>query len=109
MSSEIVYSPCAVEDLDHIFDYIANDLNSPNAANKVVTKLLERIELLSNFPESGTPLQSICSIPNSYRFVTSGNYLAFYRYKDKVYVDRVLYGGSDYLKTLLGTDTQQIW
>ncbi len=102
MPSEVVCAPRAIEDLDRIFDYIVDDLGNLSAASDVVNGLLDRVELLKTFPESGTPLRSICLIPSSYRFVISGNYLAFYRYEDKVYVDRVLYRGGDYLKTLLG-------
>lgn len=36
-----------------------------------------------------------------YRFVICDNYLAFYRYHQKVYIDRVLHGKRDYLQILL--------
>lgn len=40
---------------------------------------------------------------DGYRFVISGNYIAFYRYvDDKVFVNRVLYSSRDYVKVLFG-------
>lgn len=100
--SKVVYAPLAQQDLDDILTYIAEDLASPIAAVDTVTSVLDRVDLLATFPESGTPLSSIYPITTGYRFVRIGNYLAFYRYEKDVYIDRVLYAGSDYLKTLFG-------
>ena len=60
-----------------------------------------RIGLLAQFPQSGTPLSSIYAVKSEYRYVRSGNYLAFYRLSDAIYIDRILYAKSDYLKKLL--------
>lgn len=98
----IVYSPLAQQDLDNILTYIAEDLASPSAAANTVTSILDRVDLLATFPDSGTPLTSIYPIKTGYRFVQAGNYLAFYRHENNVYVDRILYAASDYLKTLFG-------
>lgn len=105
MPSNVVYSPLAQSDLDRIFDYISDELANPSAALNTVNGILNRIELLATFPDSGTPLSSIYPIATDYRFVVSGNYLAFYRHKENVYIDRILYAGSDYLKTLFKANT----
>lgn len=102
MPSNIVYSPLAQNDLDRIFDYISGELANPSAAIDIIDDILDKVELLAAFPDSGTPLSSIYPIATDYRFVISGNYLAFYRHEEDVCVDRVLYAGSDYLKTLFG-------
>lgn len=107
MSEKVLYSPLALRDLDDIEAYIASELGSPIAAAKTIDGILDRVDLLAQFPESGTPLSSICSIHSSYRFVTSGGYMAFYRVLDEVYVDRIIHQSRDYMRVLLGTDFPQ--
>lgn len=42
-------------------------------------------------------------VETDYRFVISGNYLSFYRYRDDtIFVDRILYARRDYMKILFG-------
>lgn len=109
MPSSIVYAPLAIEDLDGIWDYLAVECGNEAAAAKTVDAIMTRVELLSDFPESGTPLDARCIIHSSYRFVASGHHLAFYRIGEGcVYVDRVLDGRSDYLRKLLGLDDSAI-
>ena len=97
---EIVFAPRAQQDLDEIWDYIATELDNRAAAANTVDSILSRIDLLKTFPESGTPLSSIYPIKTDYRFVVCGNYLAFYRYHSRVYIDRILYAKRNYLKIL---------
>jgi plasmid stabilization system protein ParE len=103
MPTEVRYSSLAIEDLDEILRYVSEELASPIAAEKIVFSILDRVSLLARFPESGTRLDAICEISSEWRFVVSGNYVAFYRLVGgDVLVDRVLYGRSDYLDTLTG-------
>lgn len=104
MPSEIFYSPLAIQDLEDIERYIAEELLNPKAARNTVNAILDRIDLLALFPESGTPLDSVCSIRGPYRYVTSGSYLAFYHLAGGVYVDRVLYKRRDYIRVLFGSE-----
>lgn len=102
MTAKINYAPLAIQDLQDIRDYIASDLSSLSSANKVVEGILDRVDLLEDFPEQGTPLSAICPIKIDYRFVASGNYMVFYRVvAGDVYVDRILYSKSNYLAKLL--------
>ena len=103
MNYKIQYSPEAQNDLDEIWEYILLELGNPDAAENVINKLLDIIDTLEDFPERGVPLSSVVEIESDYRFVLSGNYIAFYRVVEKtVYVDRVLYQKRDYLKVLFG-------
>ncbi len=53
------------------------------------------------FPESGAPLEPHINLDSPYRFITAGNYIAFYRFEENtVYVDRVLYQKRNYAKLL---------
>jgi toxin ParE1/3/4 len=49
----IVWSPRAIEHLAHLREYIARD--SPNAANRIASALLEAVERLAQLPNIGRP------------------------------------------------------
>ena len=103
MPAEVRYSPLAIEDLDETLRYVSEELASPIAAEKIVSSILDRASLLARFPESGARLDAICEMSSEWRFVVLGNYVAFYRLVEgDVLVDRILYGRSDYLNTLMG-------
>lgn len=101
--AKLLISPTANEDLITIREYITKDLDSPKAAINTVSKIIKKIKILVDFPMSGAPLESIIDFPNDYRFIVSGNYISFYRYiDDTIFVDRVLYGGRDFMKIIFG-------
>ena len=100
-------SAAAQSDLAEIKCYIAKELENPTAALSVVGKITRDIRRLREYPLIGAPLRTIADVETDYRFLTTGNYLTFYRVcGENVYVERVLYGRSDYLRILLG-DTLQ--
>lgn len=101
MKVSVKFSPEALKDLDEIYDYIANVLKSPDAADNTVNKILDKTDLLSDNPEIGTQLFFENDLFSGYRYMVSDNYLAFYRISaDSVFVDRVIYGKRDYMKIL---------
>jgi addiction module RelE/StbE family toxin len=98
------YSPEALNDLDEIFAYIQNELKNPAAAQKTMSGILDAIEKLRDFPETGSPLPSVTGIENDYRHLVCGGYIAFYRVdRAIVFIDRILYGRRDYLRILFGS------
>ena len=101
--AKILFSPLANNDLNSIRDYILKDLNSPKASENTISKIIKSIKILEQFPLSGSMLENVVDIANDYRFVVSGNYISFYRYiDDAIYIDRILYGGRDYVRRLFG-------
>lgn len=99
--NNINYSPMALNDLDGIWDYIEKELCNSNAAKNTVERIMHSVDQLEVFAEIGTPLSSIIEIENDYRFLISGNYMVFYRVRDKeVYIDRILYRRRNYLSIL---------
>ena len=101
MKNKIHYSPESRRDLDDIWDYIVLELQNRSAAERVIDHIMNAVDPLKNFAEMGTPLSSIADIGTDYRFLVSGNYMVFYRVQDSdVYIDRVLYGRSDYMSAL---------
>ena len=49
--AKVVWTEGALHDLDEIADYIAED--NPDAANRLVRRVFDRVELLETFPEIG--------------------------------------------------------
>ena len=101
MKNKIHYSPESRRDLDDIWDYIVSELQNRSAVELVINRIIDAVDPLKNFAEMGTPLSSIADIGTDYRFLVSGNYMVFYRVQgNDVYIDRVLYGRSDYMSVL---------
>ena len=101
MKNKIHYSPESRRDLDDIWDYIVSELQNRSAAERVINRIIDAVDPLKNFAEMGTPLSSIADIETDYRFLVSGNYMVFYRIQGSdVYIDRVLYGRSNYINIL---------
>ena len=102
MKNKIHYSPESRRDLDDIGDYIVSELQNRSAAERVIDCIIDAVDPLKNFAEMGAPLSSIAEIGTDYRFLVSGNYMVFYRVQGSdVYIDRVLYGRSDYMSVLV--------
>ena len=101
MKNKIHYSPESRRDLDDIWDYIVLELPNRSAAERVIDCIMDVVDPLKKFAEMGTPLSSIADVGTDYRFVVSGNYMVFYHVQGSdVYIDRVLYGRSDYMSVL---------
>ena len=100
---DIQFSPAAFRDLQEIRDYITDDLANPSAANNTISGILDKIKVLSDFPEIGSPLSAIVNVETNYRFLVCGSYMAFYRVDaGAVYIVRILYGRRNYMEILFG-------
>lgn len=87
--------------MDDIWDYIVLELQNRSAAERVIDHIMNAVDPLKNFAEMGSPLSSIADVGTDYRFLVSGNYMVFYRVQgNDVYIDRVLYGRSNYMSIL---------
>jgi plasmid stabilization system protein ParE len=93
----------AEQDIEKLFLYIQDDLANPIAAQNIAQKILQRMQQLANFPELGASMMSIDTRLENYRYLIVDNYLVVYRYnRDAIYVVRVLYARSDYVRILQG-------
>ena len=96
-------SEAAQSDLADIQAYITGELGNPVAAKAVLRRIIKDIRALRDHALIGAPLFSITNVQSDYRFLVTGNYLTFYRVQGgEVYVDRILYGGRNYLRILFG-------
>lgn len=99
--AEVHYSPLSLQDLDDIWDYISQKLYNPIAAQNTINGIMNVIDRLAEQPEMGFPLYFLSGLNSGYRYVIYKNYMAFYRTnKTDVFIDRVLYGKSDYMRIL---------
>ena len=78
MQSKIDYSPRALKDLDEIWDYIEVELCNPSAAQNTVDGIMDKVEGIAAFPESGAKLVFENGLDSGYRYVVFKNniYLA---------------------------------
>ena len=100
MKHIVVFSPLALADLDRIYFEVYQVSSDRKTADDYIEGLLEKVENKTFFPDSGTPL-NFNNILTRYRYVIFKAYIAFYYVDgDKLYVDRILYSKSDYIKKL---------
>jgi addiction module RelE/StbE family toxin len=97
--AKIRYNPIAVTDLQEIKEYISKD--SETNAVKVVTKIVDSIDGLKEFPLLGTSLKKKIKIPTKYRYLVCHPYLILYICEnDIVNIARILHEKRDYLSVL---------
>ena len=86
----------AFSDIEKIYDYIANDLKSPDNAKSQYTKISEGILSLNSFPNRFPLFDAEPEHSWGMRFMRIGNYLVcFIVDSDTVTVTDVIYGASD--------------
>jgi len=88
----------ARQDLRNIQKYLSEEKESPITALKVIEKILDKIEGLVEFPNSGTLLSPKVKFPTNYRYKREKGYLIFYRYEKKqIFVDRIIHEKRNYI------------
>lgn len=103
--SSAQWSPLSLSDMDDAYDFIFTRSESAEAAQKAIEAIVRTVKRLQTFPLSGRALDVLETSRISYRYAIAGNYLVFYHVdEDQVYVDRVLDGRSNYLRTLRLSD-----
>jgi addiction module RelE/StbE family toxin len=84
--AKINWTSKSIKDLKSLHDYIAND--SKIYAIRFVSRVIERVEQLIEFPESGRVVPE--KEDNSIRELIEGNYRIFYKLqKNKVSILRI--------------------
>lgn len=87
---EIVYSPTAIEDLQHLYKYILDNWGE-NTAKRVQKKIVSDIRGLEQFPILGVALGDAIDIPTVFWYLYTEKNYVFYRLEfDKVRIIRIL-------------------
>lgn len=95
----IKFSPKACEDLDAIYDYIADHLHNRDAAENLTAKIENGIMRLCEFPLSCNLVADELLKEKGYRRLIVESYIVFYivdETEQGVVVMRVLYGRRKY-------------
>ena len=76
MGCKIIFSPQAIADLEEVVRHIAKD--DPTTAVRVGNELIDRVEILENFPLLGAPYAKRPGV----RKLVSRPFLIFYRFRE---------------------------
>ena len=106
MKYSVEYSKAAVRDLDRVWSEVFRASRSYDITERYLNDLMNIVESKSEYPLSGAPLYYEDRFTGYYYYFVFKEYLAFYRLEsERILVDRVLFGRSDYIRILqLGTD-----
>jgi toxin ParE1/3/4 len=99
--AEIIWTQPAVSDLDGIADYIA--LDKPDAASRLVKRVVTHVELLAKHPELGPTIPELRPM-SIYRQIVQAPCRVFYRYdkvQGKIFVLGVMRGEKLFQERLL--------
>lgn len=79
---KIVWSEWALVDLDDIFQFFVFSA-SENVAQKIVSKLISKVKILTSYPEIGVFEDWGFALPFEYPSLIEGNYKIIYRLVDQ--------------------------
>ncbi len=100
MKYMVQYSKSAIRDLERVWTEVLEVSKSYEIAAKYIEDLMDKVESKVNYPKSCSPLYFEDSF-TGYYFIIFKAYLAFFRLEgDTMLVDRVLFGRSDYMRSL---------
>ena len=100
MTYKLFFSTKAKQDLLDIETSILGSTQSKETTAKLIKGILDSIEIKKFFPKTGKKLMSKDTF-TGYYYAIYKKYLSFYRIdNNSIYVDRILYGGMDYMKVL---------
>ena len=90
---KIIWAPSALKDIDSIAQYIERD--SVDQAALFVTRIIEMVDRLEEFPQSGRVIPEIRN--SSYREIIYGAYRIMYRITEKeIWITGVLHGAKNW-------------
>lgn len=79
---KIYWTPFALKSLDEIKAYIEEETQSSTIAVKYLRKLIDRVEQLKSFPDSGVEEALLKRIKQNSRYLVEGNYKIIYQYQE---------------------------
>ena len=103
MKVGLEYTATAKNDLQAIFNYISYDLFAPDAAERIVERILSEIRSLQDSPEMFQLYRDNPWHDLGVRSFPVKNYVVFYRFSKEesmVSVLRIMYGGRDIKRQL---------
>lgn len=93
----------AKNDFKSLIKYIKDELQEPSIANKYAKLVKEEVQNLKYFPQKYAIIDDETIKDLNIRKLVIKNYIAFYRVNEEkriVNVERILYGGSNWINKL---------
>jgi addiction module RelE/StbE family toxin len=98
-------NPIALQDLQEIKAYIADELCNIDAAIDTLKSIVASYKHLLDFPMMGKALTDTINIPTDYRFIVSGKYLVFYKIEEEfISIYRIFNSRQDFIKILFADE-----
>ncbi len=97
---EVHITSVAKTELLKIYNYIAYNLYAKDAAENLINKISEKVELLRNFPYIFAEVYDVYKRKTHYRRIVVKKYVILYSIdedKKSVFIVHIYYGGSNYL------------
>lgn len=101
---KLEYLPVARKDILEIIKYIGQDLCNPVAAEKIITTIIDKLELLTEFPYIHPIHSLIRPLEKEYRKLRVKNYTVFYyvdEFSKTIVVARIIYSKRDLDKSII--------
>ncbi len=80
--TDIFWTPFALKALNEVADYIEKESKSKNIAYKYINKLINRVDQLEDFSESGVKEPLLEHLNTNSRFLVEGSYKIIYQYQN---------------------------
>ena len=93
---KVKFNPRAIRELDHIYEYIANEKLAPENAKGQVDRIKKAVLSLDTFPQSHQERNEGRYAGKGYRQLQVDNYIAIFRidkFQKTVYVVTIQYQG----------------
>ncbi|MBQ2763731.1 MAG: type II toxin-antitoxin system RelE/ParE family toxin [Firmicutes bacterium] len=101
--SKIRLTPKAFQDLKEIKTYIAVELQNPQAAMGIVSKITKSLKILEEHPLAGPSVEAKTGFSSDLRILVCAQYIAIYRVEnDFISVARIINAKQDYIRILFG-------
>ena len=103
MSWQVLYTNRANEDLQNIYKYIIEELKAPEAAQKLITKIMDNIDTLNDMPKRNPLYNKEPWKSRGLRKLIIDNFITFYltnETKKQVIILALMYGGRDIVNLL---------
>ncbi|MDR2883994.1 MAG: type II toxin-antitoxin system RelE/ParE family toxin [Deferribacteraceae bacterium] len=98
-------NPIALQDLESIKVYIADELCSSDIAINTVKGIISSYTHLLDFPMMGKALSGIINIPTDYRFLICNEYMVFYKIEGEfISIYRVFNHRQDFIRILFSDE-----
>lgn len=93
---KLYWTPFADASLKEIRAYIVKETYSEEIADRYINKLIDRVDQLKDFPNSGQEEELLKQIKQNSRYLVEGNYKIIYQYQDNTVIITDVFNARQY-------------